>query len=118
MCTNDTIVNFSTVKNEIDSIDNELNVIKSLIVAKIKELGVKEVKTDKATATLTVRESVTYNTDGINLIKTVLPEAIKVSVNNKAVKDDIAKGNLNESLIADYKTEKVSKAVLIKVKNA
>lgn len=105
---------FMSIKAHKDALDTEYETFRKQIIDLMTAQGIDTVDIGNAVLIKEDKNYITYYPDGIEMIKKLQPEAVTEHVNNKAVKNAIASGEINENELLPYKEIKVSKAVLLK----
>lgn len=105
---------FASVKSQKDTLDTEYETLRKQIIDLMTAQGVDTVDIGNAVLLKEDKNYITYDPDGIEMVRKLQPEAVTEQVDNKAVKNAIASGGINESDLLPYKEIKVSKAILLK----
>lgn len=105
---------FTSIKAHKDALDTEYETLRKQIIEIMAAQGIDTVDIGNAVLVKDDKNYITYDSDGIEMIRNVQPEAVTEHVDNKAVKNAIASGIINESDLLPYKEIKVSKAILLK----
>lgn len=105
---------FASVKSHKDALDTEYEILRKQIIDLMTAQGIDKVDIGFTTLTKEDKNYITYDSEGIEMVRKLQPEAVTEQVDNKAVKNAIASGDINEDDLLPYKEIKVSKAVLLK----
>lgn len=105
---------FTSIKAHKDALDTEYEMLRKEIIDLMTAQGIDSVDIGNAVLVKDDKNYITYDSDGIEMIKKLQPEAVTEQVDNKSVKNAIASGAINENDLLPYKEIKVSKAVLLK----